>query len=230
METKARSILIVEDEWKIARFIQMELEHEGYITAIESNGRTALGRIIQEDFDLILLDVMLPEMDGIEISRKVREVSNVPIIMLTARDTVDDIVKGLEIGANDYMTKPFAMKELLARIKSAWRKQAVVEAPPAKSEMQVRDLILYPERFEVTVGGVSIELSKREYELLEYLILNKNIVLKREKIIQEVWGYSYYGDTKVVDVTIHNLRGKLDDKSSETYIQTVRGFGYVVKD
>lgn len=225
-----KKVLIVEDEWKIARFLQMELEHEGYLTTVEGNGRIALGRIIQESFDLVILDLMLPGIDGFEINRRVREVSNIPIIILTARDGIDDIVKGLDLGADDYLTKPFAIEELLARIRSVFRKRSIPLPVTEKNELRVKNLVLYPDQFEATVNGLNIELTKREYELLEYLVINKNLVLRREQILNDVWGYSYYGDSKTVDVYIRHLRSKVDELVGEPYIQTVRGIGYVVKD
>lgn len=230
MTENSKKILVVEDEWKIGRFVQMELEHEGYRTEVEANGRIGLGRIIQEDFDLIILDLMLPGMDGFEISRRVREVSNVPIIMLTARDGVEDVVQGLDMGADDYLTKPFAIEELLARIRAVFRKRSLPAPAAEKNELRVKDLVLYPDRYEASINSINIELTKREYELLEYLVLNKNLVLKREQILNDVWGYSYYGDSKTVDVYIRHLRSKVDERVGETYIQTVRGIGYVVKD
>jgi DNA-binding response OmpR family regulator len=228
MPTPKPRILIVEDEAKIARFLQMELEHEGFATATEVNGRQALDRIMQEPFELVLLDVMLPEMDGIEVCRRVRLLSQVPIIMVTAKDDVKDKVTGLDTGADDYVTKPFAIPELLARIRAALRKH---QSPQINEErLGAKDLLLLPSRFEVHVGDQTVELTKKEYDLLEYLIRNKNIVLDREKILQEVWGYEYMGDTNVVDVYVRYLRSKLDEPFGQKYIHTVRGVGYVVKD
>jgi DNA-binding response OmpR family regulator len=194
------------------------------------NGHMALGRIVQEQHDLIILDLMLPGLDGMEICQRVREVSNVPIIMLTAKDTIEDKVQGLDMGADDYLTKPFAIRELLARIRAISRKQTFNAEPFTKTELQVRNLTIFTNSFEVAVNGENIQLTKREYELLEYMVFNKNIVLKREQILQEVWGYCYLGDTKVVDVYIRHLRSKLDERFGEQYIRTVRGVGYVVKD
>lgn len=228
MEDKKR-IFIVEDERRIARFLQIELEHEGFETATEDNGRRAFERIIQEKYDLVLLDVMLPEMDGMTICKKVRELSNIPIIMLTARDEISDKVQGLDIGADDYMTKPFAIEELIARIRSALRKRVPQETPEAE-HFNVKNLVIYPSRFEAFVGDEQIELTKKEYSLLEYLIRNKRTVLTRDQILQEVCGYDYVGDTNVVDVYIRYLRAKIDDRFQEKYIHTVRGVGYVVKD
>ena len=343
MEVRNMKILIVEDEKRIARFIQLELKHEGFDTAIESNGKRAFERIIQEDYDLVLLDVMLPEMDGIEICRRVRELSDIPIIMLTAKDDIDDKVNGLDVGADDYMTKPFAVPELLARIRATLRNHSnhgemndleenrslMVKnliLYPERSEVQikidhktdnkeekvkielndkeyalleylvknrqdsltrdeilkkiwddednisvtavedcirslrnkidekfgekyiqavgnksykimeqdctyfVKDIILFPDRFEVEFKDEPIELTKREYTLLEYLVKNKRKVLTRDQILQAVWGYDYVGDTNVVDVYIRYLRSKIDDRFGEKYIHTVRGVGYVIKE
>lgn len=230
---EGKKILIVEDERRIARFLQMELEHEGFETEIEENGRRAYERIIQGDFDLVLLDVMLPEMDGLTICQKVRELSDIPIIMLTARDEIDDKVKGLDIGADDYVTKPFAVPELLARMRAALRKQTKSDVEGETStneELKLKNLTMNIARHEVMVGDESVELTKKEFDLLEYLIRNKRSVLSRDQILSQVWGYDYMGDTNVVDVYIRYLRAKLDDRFDEKYIHTMRGVGYVVKD
>ena len=225
-------VLIVEDERRIARFLQMELEHEGMHTAIEDNGRRAYERIMQENYDLILLDVMLPDMDGFTICRKVRELSQVPIIMLTAKDDIDDKVQGLDIGADDYITKPFATPELLARMRVVLRRQeSQREAREAQEEiLSVKNLTMYPARHEVKVDATPVELTKKEYDLLEYLLRNKRTVLTRDQILSNVWDYDYMGDTNVVDVYIRYLRQKLDDRFQEKYIHTMRGVGYVIKD
>ena len=224
-------VFIVEDERRIARFLQIELEHEGFRAETEGNGRRAYERIVQEDYDIVLLDVMLPDMDGMEICRRVREVSSVPIIMLTARDEIDDKVNGLDLGADDYMTKPFDTKELLARMRAALRKHAPQqEEMPEEEKLVVRNLVLYPGRYEVRLGDEPVELTKKEYSLLEYLMRNKRMVLTRDQILQKVWGYDYLGDTNVVDVYIRYLRAKIDDKFHEKYIHTVRGIGYVIKE
>ena len=229
---KNYQVLIVEDERRIARFLQMELEHEGMSTAIEDNGRRAYERIMQENYDLILLDVMLPDMDGFTICRKVRELSQVPIIMLTAKDDIDDKVQGLDIGADDYITKPFATPELLARMRVVLRRQeGQREAKEVQEEiLSVKNLTMYPARHEVKVDDVLVELTKKEYDLLEYLLRNKRNVLTRDQILSNVWDYDYMGDTNVVDVYIRYLRQKLDDRFQEKYIHTMRGVGYVIKD
>ena len=223
-------IFIVEDERPIARLLQLTLEREGFKTAIEPNGRRAYERILQEKYDLILLDVMLPEMDGMEICKRVREVSDVPIIMLTARDEVRDKVEGLDLGANDYMTKPFAAEELLARIRGTLRRHNERLRESEEKRYVIKNMIVYPERYEVTVKGEHVELTHKEYELLKYLIENKRNVLSRDQILQTVWGYDYIGDTNVVDVYISYLRSKIDDKFGEKYIYTTRGVGYAIRD
>lgn len=229
---KNYQVLIVEDERRIARFLQMELEHEGMNTAIEDNGRRAYERIVQENYDLVLLDVMLPDMDGFTICRKVRELSQVPIIMLTAKDDIDDKVQGLDIGADDYITKPFATPELLARMRVVLRRQeSQREIREAQEEiLSVKNLTMYPARHEVQVDATPVELTKKEYDLLEYLLRNKRNVLTRDQILSNVWDYDYMGDTNVVDVYIRYLRQKLDDRFQEKYIHTMRGVGYVIKD
>lgn len=226
----AEKIFIVEDERPIARLLQLTLEREGFKTANETNGRRAYERILQEKYDLVLLDVMLPEMDGMEICKRVREVSDVPIIMLTARDEVRDKVEGLDLGADDYMTKPFAPEELLARIRGVLRRHNERLRNAEESRYVVKNMILYPERYEVTVKGEKVELTHKEYALLKYLVENKRNVLSRDQILQTVWGYDYIGDTNVVDVYISYLRSKIDDKFGEKYIYTTRGVGYAIKD
>lgn len=229
MEEPAK-IFIVEDEKNIARFLQIALEKEGFKTATERNGKRAYERIMQEKFDLVLLDVMLPEMDGMEICQKVREVSDIPIIMLTARDEIKDKVEGLNLGANDYMTKPFASEELLARIRGILKRHAERVREEDVRRYIVKDMIIYPERCEVTVKGENIELTHKEYELLLYLVENKKNVLSRDQILQKVWGYDYFGDTNVVDVYISYLRSKIDGRFNDKYIYTTRGVGYVIRD
>ena len=228
--SKPVRIFIVEDEHRIARFLQIELEHEGFETEIEENGTRAYERIMQGNFDLVLLDVMLPGMDGLTICKRVREVSSLPIIMLTAKDEVEDKVAGLDIGADDYMTKPFAIEALMARIRNALRKHVPDNGVPLEERLQVKNLVMYPKRYEVEVDGETVHLTKKEYSLLEYMMRNKRTVLTRDQILEKVWGYDYSGDTNVVDVYIRYLRAKLDDHFHEKYIYTVRGVGYAVKE
>lgn len=226
-----KRILIVEDEQKIARFLEMELQHEGFAALKEHDGLKALDKIVQEEFDLVLLDIMLPGMDGITICRKVRELGiNVPVIMLTAKDSVEDKVQGLDIGADDYVTKPFAMQELLARIRAALRKQQGNTEKTGTQKIMCGEITVYPELYQVQVKNNNIELTRKEYELLLYLINNRNHVMTREQILQSVWGYDYLGDTNVVDVYIRYLRTKIDNPFGYKHLQTVRGIGYVIKD
>lgn len=236
---KGRKVLIVEDEKRIARFLQMELEHEGCVAAVEDNGSRACERIAGESYDIVLLDVMLPGMDGFAVCRRVREFSQVPIIMLTARDDIEDKVQGLDIGADDYITKPFATPELLARMRVVLRRQPAggqgaggqaMASADGGEVLSVRNLSMYPVRHEVMVGDVPVELTKKEYDLLKYMLRNKRIVLSRDRILSNVWGYDYVGDTNVVDVYIRYLRQKLDDRFGEKYIHTMRGVGYVIKE
>lgn len=228
MEEKQK-ILIVEDERQIARFLQIDLEKAGFQTAIEKNGKRAYERIVQEKYDLVLLDVMLPEMDGMEICRNVRELSDIPIIMLTARDEIKEKVKGLDLGADDYVTKPFSSDEVLARIRRILKRR---NEEPRKDEnrLVVGSIILYPDRYEVHVKGEVVELTHKEFELLQYLVENRPNVLSRDQILQKVWGYDFMGNTNVVDVYISYLRTKIEEKCNEKHIHTVRGVGYVIRD
>lgn len=228
MESKPK-IFIVEDERQIARFLQIDLEKEGFDTAIEKNGRRAYERIIQEKYDLVLLDVMLPEMDGMEICKRVREISDIPIIMLTARDEIKDKVEGLDFGANDYVTKPFAFEELLARIRGILKRRSE-EPRKEENRLVVGNVILYPDRYEVKVNGELVDLTHKEFELLQYLVANKPNVLSRDQILQKVWGYDFMGNTNVVDVYISYLRSKIEDKYNEKHIHTIRGVGYACRD
>jgi two-component system response regulator ArlR len=227
MSTKDR-ILIVEDEKKIARFLQLELEHEGYECVLEYCGSPALDRIGQEHIDLVLLDVMLPDMDGLVVCQQIRKVSMVPVMILSAKDDVETKVKGLDLGANDYMTKPFNSKELFARIRALLRKKQAQRT--VENTLKLQDLILYLDRHEVICNNKPIPLTKKEFELLTYMIRNRGIVLTRERILEEVWGYDYIGDTNVVDVYIRYIRSKVDEVLGKKYIYTVRGIGYVAKD
>jgi DNA-binding response OmpR family regulator len=222
-------ILIVEDETKIARFLELELKHEGYEVILAGDGRTGLEKALKDNVDLIVLDIMLPGLSGIEVCRRVRQESQVPIIMLTAKDDVTDKVAGLDMGADDYMTKPFAIEELLARIRVALnRKKHTMEV---KSDLlQMGELTLNLSSHSAFYGKDELLLTKKEYELLEYLMKNKNIALTREQLLNNVWDYEYFGDTNVVDVYIRYLRQKIDDKYGVRLISTVRGVGYIMKD
>ncbi|MBU3093600.1 response regulator transcription factor [Clostridium sp. CM028] len=223
-----QKILIIEDEIKIARFLELELKYEGYIVEQCHDGREGLDKAINDFFDLVILDVMLPSLNGLEVLRRLRQVSSVPIIMLTAKDEIMDKVMGLDIGADDYMTKPFAIEELLARIRTALKKTLVFNE--SRNILSIGELTIDLDQHVVTFKDNSIELTKTEFDLLKYLMDNKNIVLTRNKIIDIVWGYEYMGDTNVVDVYIRYLRSKIDDKFNLKFIHTVRGVGYVLKD
>lgn len=221
-------ILIVEDEKQIARFLELELQHEGYTVDIEYDGRDGLKAVEHSEPDLMLLDIMLPGISGMEICRRIRQFSGVPIIMLTAKDETTDKVMGLDLGANDYITKPFEIEELLARIRAALRKK---ELPPKQMKsLIIGDLAMYISKHHVTRRSEAIDLTKREYDLLEYLMRNKDIVLSREQILENVWGFDYMGDTNVVDVYIRYLRSKIDESYKTKLIHTIRGVGYVMKE
>ncbi len=221
-------ILIIEDEKKIARFMQLELEYEDYQVAVEYTGPAGLKRVAEEDFDLVLLDIMLPEMDGREVCREIRKISELPVIMVTARDAVFDKVEGLDIGADDYITKPFAIEELLARIRVHLRRRDKQERED--NILQAQNLIVDLNKYQVKRKGELIELTKKEFDLLAYLLRNKGIVLPREEILNKIWGYDYIGETNVVDVYIRYLRSKIDEPFAQKLIHTVRGVGYVLRD
>lgn len=221
-------ILIVEDDEKIARVIQLELEFEDYEVDIAYTGKEALEKYETGDFSLILLDVMIPELNGLEVLRRVRQKNQeIKIIMLTARDAVMDKVSGLDSGANDYMTKPFEVEELLARIRVHLKSASTSEV---KTEsIKHRHLEIKPLAREVYSNGEPVYLTQKEYDVLLYLINNKNQALSRDQIIDAVWGYDYFGDTNTVDVYVRYIRKKLDtDKPS--LISSVRGIGYIIKD
>lgn len=252
-------ILIVEDEEKIARFVTLELEHEGYQVEHAADGRTAVDLAMERDYDLILLDVLLPQLNGMEVLRRVRKHKDVPVIMVTARDAVMDKVAGLDAGADDYLTKPFAIEELFARIRVALKRSEAVRAasgvggvgagtgatgaaaiPPAGDSTQasalpspatlaVGSVALDPDRREVTVAGSPIALTAREFDVLALLMAHAETVLTRERIAHEALGYEYVGDTNNVDVHIAHLRAKIEDAGGARIIQTVRGVGYVCR-
>lgn len=223
-------ILVIEDEVKIARFIELELKYEGYEVLKAHDGRSGLDMAIAENVSVIILDLMLPVMSGIEVCRRVRQAGlEVPIIMLTAKDDVSDKVMGLDMGADDYMTKPFAIEELLARIRVALKhnetEKKVTGTILKYDKLQLDDL-----KRRVTFDGELVELTKKEYELLKYLLENVNIALGREQILEKVWGYDYYGDTNVIDVYVRYIRSKVDQKYDVNMIKTVRGVGYIITD
>lgn len=221
-------ILIIEDEANIARFIELELKHEGNEVDKALDGRTGLDMALAGGYDLILLDVMLPILNGLEVLRRIRLESEVPVIMLTARDAVMDKVSGLDAGADDYITKPFAIEELLARIRVALKKRGGTTT--LSNKLQIGKVVLDEDRHEVTVDGENVELSNREFELLHTLMKNKNIVMDRDKLMNLVCGYDYMGETNIIDVYIRYLRTKIDDRFGIKLITTVRGVGYIIKE
>jgi two-component system, OmpR family, response regulator ArlR len=242
-------ILIVEDEEKIARFLELELTHEGYEVAKAADGRTALSMALEGRWSLVLLDVMLPELSGLEVLRRLRRESEVPVILLTARDAVMDKVAGLDAGANDYITKPLAIEELLARIRVVLRLRpaasrqtqhaSVDDAPTVvQDESQVQpegtitvgQVTLDPSRRLVLVDGEAVELTMREFDVLRVLMVNAGIVLSREKIASLACGYDYLGETNIVDVYVRHLRAKIDDRFGIKLVSSVRGVGYVIRE
>ncbi len=223
-----QKILIVEDEKKLARYLQLELMHEGYDIRVVHDGRSAIEQHEAWGSDLILLDLMLPELSGIEVCRRVRQHDDVPIIMLTAKDDVSDKVMGLDMGADDYMTKPFAIEELLARIRVALKRHSSEREGGARV-LEEGSLRLDRDSRELSWNGQNIPLTKKEFDLLEYLMLNRSVAVSRSELLDKVWGYSYAGDTNVVDVYIRYLRCKLDDPFHVKLIHTVRGVGYLFR-
>ncbi|MFC4777709.1 response regulator transcription factor [Paenibacillus sp. GCM10023252] len=225
-------ILVIEDEAGIARILQLELEHEGYTVGTAADGRKGYEMATSEEWSLILLDVMLPELNGIEVLRRLRQAGNpVPVMLLTARDTVPDKVSGFEHGANDYITKPFAMEELLARVRNILR---IFQQNPKEAEgsdqLTVGDLNIELRTRKVFRKEIIIDLTPREFELLVYLAEHKNEEKSREDILSEVWGYDFIGETNLVDVYIRYLRQKLDKGYRHKLIHTVRGVGYMIKE
>jgi two-component system response regulator ArlR len=220
-------ILLVEDEKNIARFIELELRHEGFEVVHHISGREGLEAAKSHDFDVVLLDVMLPELNGIEVCRRIRSFSQLPILLITARDAVMDRVAGLDAGADDYIVKPFAIEELLARIRSVLRRTS--KGNEATSLLEFKDITVDLDAHLVEVNKKSLDLTKTEYELLVYLIQQKNRVATRDLILENVWGYLADIETNVVDVYIRHLRSKLPLEAA-SYIETVRGVGYVMRE
>ncbi|HEP2606526.1 TPA: two-component system response regulator CovR [Streptococcus pyogenes] len=225
-----KKILIIEDEKNLASFVSLELQHEGYEVIVEVNGREGLETALEKEFDLILLDLMLPEMDGFEVTRRLQTEKTTYIMMMTARDSIMDVVAGLDRGADDYIVKPFAIEELLARIRAIFRRQDIESEKKVPSQGIYRDLVLNPQNRSVNRGDDEISLTKREYDLLNILMTNMNRVMTREELLSNVWKYDEAVETNVVDVYIRYLRGKIDIPGKESYIQTVRGMGYVIRE
>ncbi|MBK8154889.1 MAG: response regulator transcription factor [Streptococcus sp.] len=230
-------ILIVDDEKPISDIIKFNLTKEGYETVTAFDGREAITKFEEENPDLIILDLMLPELDGLEVAKEVRKTSHIPIIMLSAKDSEFDKVIGLEIGADDYVTKPFSNRELLARVKAHLRRTENIESAVAEenasssnSEITIGDLKILPDAFVAQKRGEDIELTHREFELLHHLATHMGQVMTREYLLETVWGYDYFGDVRTVDVTIRRLREKIEDTPSRPeYILTRRGVGYYMK-
>lgn len=222
----AENILLVEDEEKLARMVEMELRYEGYEVTKAFDGRSGLEQALSGKYNLVLLDIMLPQLSGMEVLRRLRRESDLPVIMLTARDSVIDKVSGLDSGADDYITKPFAIEELLARIRAALRKRSVRSG----KILTAGELAMDVDRHQVTVRGQSVELTKKEFDLLHQLLENKGRVLTREALLDSVWGFDFVGETNSVDVYIRFLRSKLDEAFGFKLIHTVRGVGYVIRE
>lgn len=219
-------LLLVEDEKNLARYLQLELENEGFSLDVEYDGPSGLEKALTIDYDLILMNVMLPELSGIELCRRIRESKEVPIIMITARGEIPDIVTGLDSGANDYLTKPFAIEELFARIRVLLRHRE----GKAGQEIQVGGLCIQPNARRVFIEGEEIMLTPREFDLLHYLVQHKGQAVSREQILTSVWGFDFIGNTNVVDVYIRYLRNKIEKDSSIKLIHTVRGIGYTLRE
>ena len=224
-----KRILLVDDEPLILKGLKYTLEQDGYETDTAVDGQEALDKFFSGVYDLVLLDVMLPKVDGLSVCQRIRETSSVPIIMLTAKGEDMDKILGLEYGADDYMTKPFSMKELMARVKANIRRRSMEYAPAQSTAGQIEadGLCLNPETYQVTKNGTPVELTQKEYDLLSYLIRERGKVFSREDLMQRVWNYDYYGDMRTVDVTVRRLREKIeDDPGKPQYILTRRGVGY----
>lgn len=227
------NILVVEDDEGLARFIELELMHEGYQVVRTDNGRDALAIALEKDFELILLDIMLPGLNGLEVMRRLGQEKSTPVILLTARDAVMDKVAGLDAGAVDYITKPFAIEELLARIRVALKLHGKTVPKPMEEEQEGvlvwKDLTLSEKKHQVRYGGEEIVLTNREFLMLKTLLENQDIVLSRDTLLERVCGFNYIGETNVVDVYVRYLRSKIDEVYGVKMIQTVRGVGYVIK-
>lgn len=229
-----KKILVVDDEKPISDIMKFNLTKEGYEVHVAADGEEALHKVDEVHPDLILLDLMLPKMDGLEVARQVRKNYDMPIIMVTAKDSELDKVLGLELGADDYVTKPFSNRELVARVKANLRRQGAPSAQPAEveenSDIEIGDLVIHPEAYMVSKRGENIELTHREFELLHYLAQHIGQVMTREHLLQTVWGYDYFGDVRTVDVTVRRLREKVEDNPSHPkWLVTRRGVGYYLR-
>ena len=223
-------VLLVEDEKNLGEYIKKGLTEAGFIVDHHMTGLDGYHALMTEDFSVVVMDVMLPDVSGFELIQRYRAAGkHTPVLFLTAKDDLSDRIKGIEIGGDDYLTKPYATKELIARIRSTLRRH---EEPKivADPSFNIGDLAIYPDRHEVRVGDEVVDLTKKEFDLLLFLAKNKNRVLKREEVLEKVWGYGYAGKTNIVDVYVRYLRSKIDEKVGKKYIHTVRGIGYVARD
>lgn len=231
-----KKILVVDDEKPISDIIKFNLTKEGFEVDTVYDGEEAVKKVNEIDPDLMILDLMLPKKDGLEVAREVRQTHDMPIIMVTAKDTEIDKVLGLEMGADDYVTKPFSNRELLARVKANLRRRDIVQKQADESENEnknitIGNLVIMPDAYIVEKDGQKIELTHREFELLHYLASHMGQVMTREHLLQTAWGYDYFGDVRTVDVTVHRLREKIEDNPIQPKILvTRRGVGYYVKD
>lgn len=228
-----KKILIVDDEKPIVDILKFNLEKEGFVTAVAYDGEEAIKIAASVNPDLVLLDLMLPKIDGFNVCKELRKTLICPIIMLTAKEDVVDKIIGLELGADDYMTKPFSIREVIARVKANLRKHVLPETEEeknsSKNKIKIKDMIIDPERYIAIVGSKTIDLTIKEFELLKMLSSAPNQVFTREQILRGVWGYDFYGDARTVDVTVRRLREKIEKNSAEPqYVQTKRGMGYYV--
>lgn len=230
-----KKILVVDDEKPISDIVKYNLTKEGFEVETAFDGEEALDKFNSDEYDLVLLDLMLPKIEGLEVCREIRKTSNVPIIMVTAKDSEIDKVLGLELGADDYVTKPFSNRELIARVKANLRRQSTAITNAANSgnenaDLAVGVLVIHPDAYVVSKRGKTIELTHREFELLHYLANHLGQVMTREHLLQTVWGYDYFGDVRTVDVTVRRLREKIEDSPSHpTWLVTRRGVGYYLR-
>lgn len=220
-----KNILIIEDDLRIRRILQLELEHEGYLVSLAKDGKEGLEKAKLIRYDLILLDLMLPEISGEEVCKELRKNSDVPIIVLTAKENIRSKVELLDMGADDYITKPFNIEELFARMRVALRNKKDYQE---LNQLKYEDLVLDIIKKELIIEKRKVSLTKTEYRLLELFILNREINISREKIITEIWGYDFEGEEKIVDVYLNSLRKKIEAPNKK-YIQNIRGFGYMLK-
>ncbi|MGL4952808.1 MAG: response regulator transcription factor [Culicoidibacterales bacterium] len=219
-----KRVLVIEDETNLARFIELELKFQDFDVEKAINGEEGLEKSLENEYDLILLDWMLPGMQGIDILRELRKTSATPVIMMTAKEGIENEIEGLDTGADAYITKPFEIDQLLAHVRAVLRRTEK-EDEAADGTIHYQDITIYTNRYEVFVGEEKVELTKKEYDLLLLFIRNKGVALDRRRILSEVWGYEYYGETNVVDVYVRYLRSKLN----RDYIKTVRGVGYYIE-